>query len=92
MLIGEEYIQLPDGLMVTRSYYNFDHVMAANKELNNEIRDGFSKSREMRHKARIPAELVDIDPLVEQAVQGDKVCMRLAMAKYPWIKVCDGRV
>lgn len=92
MLLGQEQRRTADGLVVTRSYHSFDHVMEANKELNNEIRDGFTKSREMRHMARIPAELVDIDPLVAAAVEGDKVCMRLAMAKYPWIKVCDGRI
>ncbi|WP_094603459.1 hypothetical protein SPSIL_015160 [Sporomusa silvacetica DSM 10669] len=92
MLLEQDYIQRPDGLVVTRSYHNFDHVAEANHELKKEIGDGFTKSREMRHTARIPAELVDVDPLVAAAVAGDKVCMRLAMAKYPYIKVCTGGV
>lgn len=92
MLLGQEQRRTADGLVITRSYHNFDHVAEANHQLKKEIGDGFTKSREMRHKARIPAELVEVDPLVSAAVQGDKICMRLAMAKYPFIKVCDGNV
>lgn len=92
MLLGQEQIKTADGLIKTRSYYNFDHVAKANHNLKKEIGDGFTKTREMRHEARIPAELADVDPLVAQALQGDNVCLRLAMAKYPFIKVCEGGV
>jgi hypothetical protein len=92
MLIGQEQIKTADGLVKTRSYYNFDHVAEANHELKKEIGDGFTKSREMRHMARIPAELCDVDPLVKAAAEGDRVCLRLAIAKYPFLKVCNGNI
>lgn len=92
MLIGQEELKHKNGDIFTRSYYDFRHVAQANHELKKEIGDGFTKTREMRHKARIPADLVDVDPLVKAAVEGDKLCMRLAMAKYPFIKVCSGGV
>lgn len=92
MLIGEELLKHSNGDVFTRSYYNFDHVAKANHDLKKEIGDGFTKSREMRHEARIPAELVDIDPLVKAAVEGDSLCLRLAIAKYPFIRVCEGNV
>jgi hypothetical protein len=92
MLLGQEQRRTADGLIVTRNYYNFDHVAEANHELKKEIGKGFTEGKEMRHIARIPAELADVDPLVDHALQGDRVCMRLAMAKYNFIKVCDGGV
>jgi hypothetical protein len=92
MLLGEEYIKRPDGLIVTRSHYNFDHVWEANYELSKEIGDGFTQSRELRHTLRIPGELADCDPLVAAASEGDKVCMRLAVARYPRLKVCSGNL
>jgi hypothetical protein len=92
MLIGEELKKHSNGDIYVRSYYNFDHVAEANHLLKKEIGDGFSEKREMRHTARIPQELADVDPLVAQAIAGDKVCMRLAIAKYPFIKVCNGSI
>jgi hypothetical protein len=92
MLLGQEYIQKPNGLIVTRSYYNFNEVWKQNHELRKEMGDGFSKEREMRHKFAIPAELADVDPLVAAALEGDRVCQRLMAAKYPQTKVCDGNI
>jgi hypothetical protein len=92
MLLGQEERKTADGLVVTRSYYNFDHVKEANHELKKEIGKGFTDGREMRHIARIPVELADVDPLVASALEGDRTCMRLAMAKYNFIKVCDGNI
>lgn len=92
MQIGEEYIKRPDGLIVTRSYYNFDDVWERNYELNKAIGNGFSQEREMRHILGIPGELCDVDPLVAWAAEGDRVCMRLAVARYPRMKVCDGNI
>jgi hypothetical protein len=67
-------------------------TIVGNNELRKEIGDGFTKEREMRHIMRIPVYLSDCDPLVAAALKGDKVCRRLAIAKYPFIKVCDGNV
>lgn len=91
MLVGQEYIQKPDGLIVTRSHYDLSSVMVANKELRHEIGNGITKEREMRHIARIP-DFMEDDPLITVALQGDKVCRRLMFAKYPFLKVCDGDV
>jgi len=92
MLLGQEALRKKNGDLFTRSWYNFDHVSEANKELKYEIGDGMTKSREMRHVARIPAELADCDPLVKAALEGDKTCLRLTLAKYPFLKVCSGNI
>lgn len=92
MLRGVETIKLSSGEVIIRRHVNFDQEFKENHELKKEKGKGFSKSREMRHIARIPAELVDLDPLVGEALRGDRVCMRLAMAKYPAIKICEGNV
>jgi hypothetical protein len=92
MLLGQEYIQRPDGLVVTRSYHNFNDVWKQNNELNKVIGKGMSEGKEMRHKFAIPAELADCDPIVAAALEGDKVCQRLMVARYPQVKVCDGNI
>lgn len=91
MLIGQEQRKTTDGLVITKSHYDLSNVMVANKELRHEIQDGFTKTREMRHIARIPDFMAD-DPLVSAALSGDRVSMRLMFAKYPWMKTCDGGV
>lgn len=92
MLTGVETRQLPSGEIIVRRHVNFDQEFKENQELRKDIGKGFSEGREMRHIARIPLDLEDMDPLVAQALRGDRVCMRLAMARYPGIKVCDGGV
>jgi len=92
MLVGQEELKKKNGDLYTRSYYNFDHVAEANKELKNEIGNGITKEKEMRHVARIPAELADCDPLVKAALEGDQVCLRLMLAKYPYLRVCTGNL
>ena len=92
MLLGQEQRRTSDGLVVTRSYHNFDHVWKANHELKKEIGDGFTEKREMRHILRLPAELEDVDPIVKYAMQGDKTCQRLMVAKYAATKVCTGNI
>jgi len=92
MLIGQEEHKKSNGDLFTRSFFNFDHVAEANHELRQEIGNGMTKGKEMRHVARIPVELADCDPLVRAAAEGDSVCLRLAIAKYPFLKVCDGRI
>lgn len=92
MLIGEEYIQRPDGLIVTRSHYKFDEVWERNQEMRKRESNGFSDGREMQHILGIPSELADVDPIVAMAAQGDEVCMRLAAARHPRIKVCAGNI
>lgn len=92
MLIGQEYIQKPSGLIVTRSHYNFDEVWEQNVALRKRESNGYSDEREMQHVLRIPSELTDVDPIVAHAANGDEVCMRLAVARYPRIKVCTGNI
>jgi transposase len=92
MLRRVETIKLPSGEIIIRRHVNFDREFQENHELKKEKGKGFSKSRELRHIARIPLELEEIDPLVAAALRGDRVCMRLAMARYPGIKICEGGV
>jgi hypothetical protein len=91
MLVGQEARKTTEGLVITKNHYDLSNVMVANKELKHEIQDGFTESREMRHIARIPDFMSD-DPLVSAALQGDRTCMKLMFAKYPFLKVCEGGV
>lgn len=94
MLVGQELLKHSNGDVFTRNYYDFGHVAKANHNLKKEIGNGFTDTREMRHETRIPAEMDDINafPLIYHGLRGDETSMRLAIAKYPFIKVCDGNI
>jgi len=93
--VGSEILNQSNGDMKIRRHYDFTPEFQHSHELKQEYANGnggMSQTRELRHVARIPVELADVDPLVAAALRGDKVCLRLAMAKYPAIKTCTGGV
>jgi hypothetical protein len=91
MLTGE-YLEETGGKIRIHRTYEGIHDILVNKERRKDIGKGFTESREMRHAYSVPGWLQDVDPYVSAFVKNpnDKLAKRIALERYPWIKVCDG--
>ena len=92
MQTNESLEILSDGKMKIHKTFDPTPDMIANKGRKEDVGKGFSKTKELRLAYSVPDWLRGVDPFVDGFCKNpkDKLCKRITLERYPWVKVCSG--